>query len=187
MEGGKVKRRGGGKGEKRGYRGIWDEGGTERFREKIGRVEFRGEGIQREMDEVGMRIREAMKGIEEERGKERYIRRGWWDEECRVKKRRVRRSLREWTDGRGGGQEYRKEKREYNKICEKKRQEENEKWEREAQEARTEGQVWRVINRERRKRRRINGEIRMEEWEEYFKSVLGGTENRVVVEKGGKI
>lgn len=41
--------------------------------------------------------------------------------------------------------------------------------------ARTEGQVWIVINKERKGRRsiRIGGDIRIEEWVEYFKE-LGG-------------
>jgi len=33
--------------------------------------------------------------------------------------------------------------------------------------------VWKLVNRERKKRKRINMGIRMEEWEEYFKVVLG--------------
>lgn len=69
----------------------------------------------------------------------------------RRKKRSVRKSFREWREGRGGGQEYKREKREYRKICGKKKQKDNEKWEREAEEAVTEGQVWKVINRKREK------------------------------------
>lgn len=37
---------------------------------------------------------------------------------------------------------------------------------------RTEGQVWGIVNRERRKRR-VNGDVKMEEWEEYFEGMLG--------------
>jgi len=36
-------------------------------------------------------------------------------------------------------------------LCGVKRREENERWEEEAEEARTEEQVWRIVNRERRK------------------------------------
>lgn len=61
-----------------------------------------------------------------------------------------------------------REKREYRKICGKKKQEDNEKWEREAEEA--ERQVWKVINRERKKWKRVNRD----------KGVLGGMEGRVV-------
>ena len=40
------------------------------------------------------------------------------------------------------------------------------------------------MNRERRKRRRVEEGIRMEGWEEYFKGLLGGVEWRV--RKGGE-
>lgn len=43
-----------------------------------------------------------------------------------------------------------------------------------------------MINRERKKRKKINGEIKMEEWEEYFKTVLGGMKNRVVWDVRGR-
>lgn len=37
--------------------------------------------------------------------------------------------------------------------------------------ARREGQVWEVVNKERKKRG-VNGEIKMEEWTEYFKELM---------------
>lgn len=45
--------------------------------------------------------------------------------------------------------------------------------------ARREGQVWEVVNKERKKRG-VNGGIKMEEWTEYFKELMGGVEGRVV-------
>lgn len=68
--------------------------------------------------------------IAEERRGERKVEEGWWDKECEMKKRRVRRSLRNWREGRWGGQIYRKEKREYKELCERKKQEENKIWDR---------------------------------------------------------
>lgn len=41
-------------------------------------------------------------------------------------------------------------------------------------EIRTEGQVWEVVSRKRRRRRKVNN-IAMEEWDKYFKKLfLGG-------------
>lgn len=54
-------------------------------------------------------------------------------------KRKVRNFLREWRERRVEGQEYRREKREYKELCDRKKQEENERWERKAEEAKTEG------------------------------------------------
>jgi len=40
-------------------------------------------------------------------------------------------------------------------LCGVKRREENEKWEEEAKEAKPEDQVWRILNKERRKWKRV--------------------------------
>lgn len=64
-------------------------------------------------------------------------------------------------------------------MCEAKRREENDRWERRARGVRTEEQVWGIVNRERRKRR-VNGDVNMGEWEEYFEGLLEGVDNRVV-------
>lgn len=43
-------------------------------------------------------------------------------------------------------------------MCERKRKEENDKWEKRAMEARRENEVWEIINRERKRRiRKMRG------------------------------
>lgn len=59
-------------------------------------------------------------------------------------------------------------------MCEAKRREKNDRWKRRAREVRTKGQVWEIVNKERRKRR-VNGDVKMGEWEEYFEGMLGGS------------
>jgi len=56
------------------------------------------------------------------------------------------------------------------------------------EEAKSEELVWKTVNRERKKWKRINEEIKMEEWEEYFKKVLGGVDKKVIwrKKKGGR-
>jgi len=96
-------------------------------------------------------LRENIQGVlREGQGREGGRKgRGWWDEECREGKKRVRRELRRWWKRGGEVESYRKVKREYNKMCEKKKKGENERWEEMARKAKTEGQVWEVVNRER--------------------------------------
>lgn len=114
----------------------------------------------------------------------RREKRGWWDEECEEKRKEVRKKLREWRKRGGGGERYRKARAEYKLLCKGKREEERIRWYKEAIEARTEGEVWKVINRERRKRKGANEEIKAEEWKGYFMDLLGGVESKVV--RGGK-
>jgi len=52
--------------------------------------------------------------------------------------------------------------------------------EREVEGVKWESQVWEIVNRERRKWKGINEEIKIEEWENRFKRLLGGVEGSVV-------
>lgn len=85
------------------------------------------DGIWGECEE---RIREALKIVEREGCKGVVKKRGWWDEECVERKGEVRRSLRAWRKGVGKVEEYRKRRKIYKDFCERKKREENDRWER---------------------------------------------------------
>lgn len=63
-------------------------------------------------------------------------------------------------------------------MCEKKKKEENDRWEEIVKKARNEKDIWKIVNR--KKRRIVNEEIEAEEWREYFMELLGGIEYRVL-------
>lgn len=49
------------------------------------------------------------------------------------------------------------------------------KWrDRQGREAKTEEHVWRVVNRGRKVKKRVNNEISMEQWKDHFKGLVGG-------------
>lgn len=58
-------------------------------------------------------------------------------------------------------------------MCERRKEEKREELMNEAREAKTQSQVWRVINRKRRRKAEINNRIEMGEWDEYFREILG--------------
>jgi len=130
-------------------------------------------------EELGKRIREEIEDIEEKIGEGHKDKRGWWDDECRKRKKEVRKELREWRKKGGEGGVYKKKKKDYKELCERKKKEENERWEKKAREVKREGDVWELLNKERRKRRGINEGIDQEKWKEYFMDLLGGVETRV--------
>lgn len=41
------------------------------------------------------------------------------------------------------------------------------------------GQVWKMVGREKKRRRRVNEGISMEEWDGFFRGLLGGVEGGV--------
>ncbi|KMQ90657.1 axoneme-associated protein [Lasius niger] len=124
-------------------------------------------------------IEDCEKGIRKDRGTKRV-----GGMRSVGKKRVARRELRRWRKGGGDGDRYRKSKREYKEFCEKKKNEEKERLIREIGEARTEGKVWDLVNRVRKRRKKLNEDIKMEEWRDYFISLLGEVENRVVKRTG---
>lgn len=139
------------------------------FRQKLGEVEL-GEGkVQEEWERLEGRIKLAVEGTEREREERREERKGWWNKECKEKKKELRKTLRIWKrGGEGQGQEYRRRRRKYRDLCERKKRKENEKWARRAAEVRTEGQVWEIVNKERKRRKRVNEGIEMREWKNYY-------------------
>lgn len=67
-------------------------------------------------------------------------------------------------------------KQDYEELCSRNK-EENVRWEKKAEEAKREGDLWKIINRERKKRGRINEGI--EEWKEYFMRLLERMEEKM--------
>ncbi|XP_071568793.1 uncharacterized protein [Temnothorax nylanderi] len=166
-------------------RGIWNEEGRKQFSERLGKIGGNGE-LQDEIEEGMSKIGKALEENEKEKGKGvSESRRGWWDAECKERKRDVRRELRKWRKGNGDAERYRGGRREYREMCKRKKEEEKDRMTREIGEAKTEGKVWELIGRVRRRRKRANEEIKMEEWKEYFMELMGGMENRVVKGDGG--
>lgn len=161
----------------------WSLKGIEEFRERI--KVWEKEGVGGEGEEEGERgVEEKEKRILEAISKRRVkVRRvgtenRWWDQACREKKGEVRIAMRNWRMGRKGKEEYVEKKKEYNRLCEEKKEREREKYIKEVKEAKTESQVWEIINRERKGKGRVDERIEMKEWKEYFVNMLGGVEER---------
>lgn len=55
------------------------------------------------------------------------------------------------------------------------------------EEARREKEVWEIVNRERKKRIRVNEGISMKEWKVHFMRLLGGKSSEGKRSKGWKV
>lgn len=53
----------------------------------------------------------------------------------------------------------------------------------EAREAKTQKQMWEVIKKKRRRKIEVNKKIRMEEWDNYFRGMLGDSKWGIQSEK----
>jgi len=132
-------------GTKKVFRKVWDEEGREAFRQKLGRIETVSGEIREVIEKTEGRMRKVIEEIEREREGVGRKTKDWWDNECKAKKEKMRKALKEWRKGRMEGKEYRREKREYKEIyvkCDVKRREENKRWKKETEETKTKSQVW---------------------------------------------
>lgn len=125
-----------------------------KFRENTEKLEVGRGGIDEEIEEMIKKINEGI--IRKKKRKNGNGRKKWWDGECKRKKKEVRRILKEWRKERVGKEEYIEGKKEYRSLCERKKEERNEELIKEAREAKTQKQVWEVINKERRRRVEVN-------------------------------
>lgn len=58
----------------------------------------------------------------------------------------------------------------------------NRRWERKIEEIRRKNKIWELINRERKKRKRMSEEIEMDEWKEHLVKLMGGVKEKVMKE-----
>ncbi|XP_011861498.1 PREDICTED: golgin subfamily A member 6-like protein 1, partial [Vollenhovia emeryi] len=140
LKGDRRGRKGGRRERGREVRGVWDEEGREDFKNKLGEIGIGERRVDEEIEEAEEKIRDALKKVEKERGAGGRERKGWWDEECRSMKRETRRVLKRWWKGVEEKRNYREKRKEYMRLCEQKKEEENKRVEKEAEEARTEEQ-----------------------------------------------
>ncbi|KAL6431964.1 hypothetical protein ACFW04_007414 [Cataglyphis niger] len=162
-----------GRKERTSKKWVWSQEGKDEFRKALGNVEeVAGGGVEEVWGSMRDRIKQVIRGGCAAKGIRRE--RGWWDRECKEEKSIVRRELRRWREKGGDGKCYREAKGKYKKLIEGKKKEEKERWERKVREIKTEGQVWELVNRGRRKRRKVNEDISMEEWDGYFRNLLRG-------------
>lgn len=97
-------------------------------------------------------------------------------------KREIRRKLRNWRR-KGEEEGYKRGKQEYRELCERKKKDENLRWEKKAVEVSREREVWEIVKKQRKKKKRINEDLGWEEWKEHFMKLLRGVKDRVVREK----
>jgi len=132
--------------------------------------------MEKERGKDGKKYERGAKGdgkrVEQKRGKRKW---GWWDKECEDKKREVRRELRGRMKGKMGITEGKEKNIE---SCVK--EERGKEMEKRAKDAKRENKL---INRERKRKTKINKGIAME-WKEHFIRLLGEMEGRVVLGEG---
>jgi hypothetical protein len=103
----------------------------------------------------------------------------WWDKECREGKQAARKKLRNWKKEKATKEEYKRARKRYKLVCKEKKEKKRIEEEMKMKGIKTEEEVWRYINRERKKKGEIvSDRITMEEWGKYFSELLGKTDKK---------
>lgn len=61
----------------------------------MGRLEIKEKGLDGDWEIIEEKVTRAIDEVEKKKGKGKEKRKDWWDKECKVKKRKMRRELRE--------------------------------------------------------------------------------------------
>lgn len=94
------------------------------------------------------------------------------------KKKEVKRIYKKWEKEAMDRERY-IEKKKMKELCKQKQRERRVMEENELKSLRNAVEVWKFINRKRRKKREVGGNIRMEQWMRYFRELWEGEEEDV--------
>jgi len=87
-------------------------------------------------------------------------------------KREVKKAYRKWRKGKEAKKKYLEKRRQFRELCERKERRRWEKLEKEVRKIKTE--VWKIVNKERRKRTHLVESIDIGKWENHFCQLLQG-------------
>jgi hypothetical protein len=164
---------------------IWTEEGKEKYRARLREAKYEEGEINEKVRELSENVKNATEKKEIEiREKMGLWKNEWWDKECREGKQAARKKLRNWKTEKATKEEYKRARKRYKLVCKEKKEKKRMEEEMKMKGIKTEEEVWRYINRERKKKGEIvSDRITMEEWRKYFSELLGGEENRQEKEK----
>ncbi|KAJ3632437.1 hypothetical protein MTP99_009448 [Tenebrio molitor] len=155
---------------------VWDEQGVKEYRRRLEEATFEEQEVEKMAAELKEVIEKATTKKEVTvRGSKGVGRKnGWWDRECEQSKKEVVKALREWRRNKIDRSKFLEVKRRYRERCREKKKQKREREKKEIKKMRTEREVWKYINRERKKKESVSEEMKMQEWEEYFMKLLEG-------------
>ncbi|XP_043478498.1 uncharacterized protein LOC122508895 [Leptopilina heterotoma] len=162
--------------------GKWDEQRLMEFEKRLKEKKHElqeKEGVNYRWERLKRIIGEVKKEMENEEEGKAGSRRGWWDRECEKSREKLREDIKKWRRGKMEKKEYNRRHKKHGKLIRRKREEGRERFLKEVEKAIEEGKEWEVINRERKRGKEINRDIRMEDWTNYFKGLSGGMERKI--------
>lgn len=107
----------------------------------------------------------------------------WWNRECTKRKRWAKRAFYRWKKGIERKEKYLNARKEWRVICKSREREWSREQMEELKKIKHETQVWKFINKHRKKRDLKGNSIGKEEWVEHFTLLLEGSREKKIGEK----
>ncbi|CAG5090539.1 Protein of unknown function [Cotesia congregata] len=149
---------------------CWKEDKVELFRKKEEELEWKVEIGEKKWDEL-------KKGIESCCSKKKIVYKewgSWFDEQCRRLKKKLKKTSRKEKDGKVLSRLRKK----YRELKKKKKEKWEEKMEKELKEIKNEGEAWKFIKKDWKKKSDINEDFNLEQWRTHFMKSLDGAERK---------
>lgn len=165
----------------------WNEEGIRKYREKVEKRTFQAQGIDNKVTELITAIKETTDKRKIVRREANTQRNNWWDKECCEKKKQVKEALKQYRKGEVTKQEYNERRQIFKKKCNDRKIQRKKEEENKIKNIKEEAQVWRYINRERKKTNaNYTQQIELTDWRRYFMTLLEGTDTKSAVAQEDK-
>ena len=102
----------------------------------------------------------------------------WWDKDCKRIKKKVKKAYKDWKKGEIDRLRFVEKRKELRGMCTEKEEKKQQEVEEQIKNIKTEGKVWKFINRMRKKKEGISEKVERREWRDYFKEMFNGSDEK---------
>lgn len=162
---------------------IWGEEERMKYEARTAEAEFGKETLEESWREITESVKNHMSRKKVKVKRKSMGWKSWWDQECKKKNRELKKTYRKWKTGKVEKGVYIDKRSAFRELCERKNREGAQKIEEEIEKIKTEGQVLKFLNQERKTRTEVSDRISMTEWREHFKLLLEGNDDKQEAEQ----
>lgn len=158
---------------------IWTEESVKAFKRSIEGRLWETEEVQEHRRELRDTVLKSMEKKVIRTEKEKLRTKIWWDRECTQVKRKVKGLYRTWKEGKVKRVDNTESSTRFREMCKEKEEKKQEEELQEITKIANQGDLWKYINKSRKRMTEIFEGIKMVTWKEHFMNLLGSAESHV--------
>lgn len=153
----------------------WTEKSIDKYGEKTKVMEYQETTVEESWKELRDKISSCIVKKKAHKKNRKIGYKKWWDKECKCKKRKMKNLYISWKKGEGNKFDYTESRKSFRKMCKEKEAKLKEDEVKEIRKIKTESDVWKYLNKGRKKRIPPEEEITMQTWKKHFMDILNGS------------